>query len=91
MRSRYSAYSLRFSEYLLKTWFVTTRPQELTLDDNPDWCALDVVRASQLGNTGKVHFRAYYRLTDGARGCLEERSDFRRHNGQWYYHSGRII
>lgn len=89
MRSRYSAYVLHLPDYLLQTWHPNTRPQQLDLHDTPDWASLQVVSSSQNNAKGKVHFCAFYRQGQGL-GCLEERSDFVREDGRWYYLSGRL-
>lgn len=87
MRSRYSAFVLALPDYLLATWHPDTRPATLTLDQSPDWVGLQVLSSGQQGDQGQVHFRAIHRLPDGF-GYLEERSDFRRQDGAWYYLHG---
>jgi SEC-C motif domain protein len=43
MRSRYSAYVLKLSDYLLATWHPSTRPSELDLsDDDSKWLGLEI-------------------------------------------------
>lgn len=87
MRSRYSAFVLRLSDYLLASWHPDTRPADLALEDSPPWASLQILGSEDNGNRGKVHFRALYRTADGW-GYLEEHSDFIRENDRWYYHSG---
>jgi SEC-C motif-containing protein len=94
MRSRYCAYLLRNSDYLLATWHSSTRPECLDLVGipQPDWEALEVLATSAGGRTdteGRVEFIAHYRL-DGMRGHLHENSRFCRVDGQWYYVDGDI-
>ncbi|WP_372972458.1 YchJ family protein [Marinobacter sp.] len=87
MRSRYTAFVLKLTGYLLSTWHPDTRPASLPLDDSPDWTALQVLSSGEQGNRGQVHFRAVYRLS-GSFGYLEEASDFVREDGRWFYVSG---
>ena len=88
MRSRYSAFALRLTDYLLATWHATTRPHALSLADNPDWVALQIVSDSADGDQGKVHFRAFYQLGSET-GMLEEHSEFVRESGRWFYLNGK--
>lgn len=87
MRSRYCAFVLGEADYLQATWHPDTRPKQLALDSSPDWTSLRIVDASEQGDAGRVHFRAFYRH-DGHWGCLEERSRFVRQTGQWRYLDG---
>lgn len=87
MRSRYSAYSLGLSDYLLATWHESTTPTELELDSTLQWCGLEILnrtRGGMLDTKGTVEFRARYRI-DGQPGSQHENSEFRRHNGVWLY------
>lgn len=88
MRSRYSAFVLKLSDYLLRSWHASTRPAQLDLSDSPDWKSLQVVQASEQGDAGFVHFRAVYKTVDGW-GFLEEESDFMREQQHWFYVSGK--
>ena len=86
MRSRYSAFALGLTEYLLQTWHPTTQPQ-LDLADNPTWLKLEILSSWQRNNKGFVHFRAYYQVGSEL-GVLEEASDFVLENQRWYYVQG---
>lgn len=88
MRSRYTAFVLGDSEYLLSTWHPDTRPKELGLDGSPDWVSLQVLSANDRGDLGQVHFRAVYLLAPGW-GYLEEESDFRKLDERWFYLAGK--
>jgi SEC-C motif-containing protein len=100
MRSRYSAYALGLADYLLDT----THPEGPRWEaDTSDWrdrvrafchdCSFDglEVLTSSLGpdpDRGEVHFRVT--LTRGGQPAgFSERSQFRRRDGRWLYHSGR--
>ncbi|MGC8119861.1 YchJ family protein [Marinobacter sp. VGCF2001] len=87
MRSRFSAFVLADSDYLLATWHPDTRPPALDLSGSPAWVSLQVLSASARGDAGKVHFRALYRAGSGW-GYLEENSDFSRIEGRWLYREG---
>ncbi|MDV3238461.1 MAG: SEC-C domain-containing protein [Gammaproteobacteria bacterium] len=87
MRSRYVAFVRRDAAYLLATWDPATRPPDLDLRDQPDWCGLEVLGSDTAGDAGWVAFAARYRLPEG-RGCLRERSRFRRVGGTWLYVDG---
>ena len=93
MRSRYSAFVLGLSDYLLQTWHPTTRLAALDLSlDTTEWLGLEILRC-QAGRPkdqhGKVTFKAYYRLAQGV-GCLHEISRFCFQEGLWFYVDGKI-
>jgi SEC-C motif-containing protein len=90
MRSRYSAFALRLTEYLSRTWHPSTRPGTLELDHGTVWRRLQIVDTVGGGpddSSGVVEFRASYRSPDGA-GVLHERSRFARNAGHWAYVDG---
>lgn len=90
MRSRYSAFTLGLTDYLLATWHPATRPAHLDLDDGT-WTGL-VVEATEAGKawdaTGTVAFAASWRDADGGSGVLRERSRFVLVDGRWLYVDG---
>lgn len=90
MRSRYSAFAVGDTNYLLATWHPTTRPDELELDKERHWYRLDVLRAELGGpfdTTGIVEFQAYHRSA-GEKGSQHEVSRFLREGGHWLYVDG---
>jgi SEC-C motif domain protein len=90
MRSRYSAFALGDTGYLLRSWHPTTRPRVLQLDPDVRWTGLDVLATtggSPLCAEGAVEFRAHY-LTGGGPGARHEVSWFVREGGQWRYLDG---
>ena len=90
MRSRFSAFAVGDVEYVRRTWHPTTRPRDLTLDDDVRWYRLDVLATSRggIGDTeGTVEFRAFYRAPGGA-GSQHEVSRFVREGDQWLYLDG---
>ena len=91
MRSRYSAYALGLSDYLLATWHPDTRPAELDVatPPQPKWIGLDVVRHIPDGDAATVEFVARYRV-GGRAHRLCETSRFIREDGRWYYRDGEL-
>jgi SEC-C motif domain protein len=92
MRSRYTAFAVGDTDYLLRSWHPRTRPGSLDLDPDQRWLLLEVLRTERGGpfdDTGTVEFRAHYRLS-GARGSLHEASRFTRVGGRWVYVDGDI-
>ncbi|MCK9249094.1 MAG: SEC-C domain-containing protein [Solirubrobacteraceae bacterium] len=89
MRSRYAAFAVGDATYLVETWHPSTRPPTLRLDDDVEWCGLDVVGATGGGEddvVGTVEFVAHHRRVGGRRtGRQREDSLFRREAGQWFY------
>jgi SEC-C motif-containing protein len=87
MRSRFSAFAVGDTAYLLRTWHSSTRPSRLTLDPRQQWTRLDVLstdRGSLFDTTGSVEFRAHYRESERP-GTLHEHSRFVREDGHWVY------
>lgn len=87
MRSRYSAFALGDSAYLLATWHPSTRPADLEIDPAVRWYRLDIVASSAggpLDATGTVEFTAYHR-TETGRDSQHEVSRFVREDGRWFY------
>ena len=93
MRSRYTAFALGRSDYLLATWHPDTRPADLTPDTPPlRWLGL-VIHAHHAGQatdtTGTVQFTARYKA-GGRAGRLTETSRFVRLAGRWVYLEGDV-
>jgi SEC-C motif-containing protein len=87
MRSRYSAFALRKSQYLLDTWHPSTRPPTLELDPKIRWTRLKILRSTGGGlleQRGTVEFRASYRLGRES-GVQHENSRFVRVDSRWLY------
>ncbi|WP_430461645.1 YchJ family protein [Thalassolituus sp. LLYu03] len=88
MRSRYSAFALELSDYLLNSWDARTRPAELTLQPDTRWFRLDVQDSGAQGDEGFVRFTAYFREGDEWL-QLSERSRFAlAEDGYWRYLDG---
>jgi len=90
MRSRYSAYVLKRSDYLADTWHPSTRPASLDLhSDTTSWQCLRIVATEKGGagdSEGTVEFTADY-----LGGQLHERSRFLREGGKWFYLDGEML
>ena len=88
MRSRYSAYALCLSDYVLDTWHESTRP-EITerFDSGVKWLGLTVKRAwTASPDEGFVEFVARSKSPGGGPAQrLEELSRFVRVDGRWQY------
>ena len=89
MRSRYSAFVLDRTGYLLQTWHASTRPA--TIEPNPPglaWLGLQVRAAAlQDAEHGTVEFVARSKL-GGRAHRLHETSRFVHEGGRWYYVDG---
>jgi SEC-C motif-containing protein len=86
MRSRYSAYVLDLTDYLLDTWHPRTRPA--AIDPTPSglrWLGLEV-RGHRIEDVdhATVEFVARSKLA-GRADRLHEVSRFERVDGRWFY------
>jgi SEC-C motif domain protein len=91
MRSRYSAFAVGNTAYLLATWHSRTRPAAIELDPEQRWTRLDILgvsRGGMLDVEGTVEFRAFFRY----KGSVHEQhevSRFAREDGRWVYLDAR--
>lgn len=91
MRSRYCAYVLARTDYLLATWHASTRPPTISPDiANQQWLGLKVIRAHNDSHTGTVEFVARHKV-NGKAYRLHEVSRFVKEQGRWIYLDGDII
>jgi SEC-C motif domain protein len=96
MRSRYSAYFFRLTDYLVATTHPDSRDRDLKarLEETiyeANWRFLTIVAFSKGGaadKVGKVEFIAEYFIGDKAHE-LHEHSRFKRYKGAWKYLDGR--
>jgi SEC-C motif-containing protein len=91
MRSRYSAYVLGLTRYLLDTWHPSTRPASLEPHEPTlRWLGLEVKRHATLdADHATVEFVA--RSKQGGRAQrMHELSRFVREAGRWYYVDGHL-
>lgn len=93
MRSRFVAYGIGETDYLLKTWHPSTRPESLDLEEDPiKWLSLSVgetTGGNRGDSNGTVHFVARYKFM-GRAGKLVETSRFVCEGGCWFYVDGDI-
>ena len=88
MRSRYTAYVLKDSVYILKTWHPSSRPKFFDLSrENICWKKLKILSCDKGGVSdmeGEVFFRASYEHV-GKKYCIQELSRFVKESGVWIY------
>jgi SEC-C motif-containing protein len=92
MRSRYTAYTLQCTDYLMATWHSSTRPIALGLaeDKFTKWIGLEVKRQEQQdADHAIVEFVARYKV-NGRAHRLHEVSRFVREDGRWFYVDGDV-
>ncbi|MGB4497385.1 MAG: YchJ family protein [Methylococcaceae bacterium] len=91
MRSRYSAYVFKKSDYLLATWHKTTRPKKLDFStENISWQKLDILHTKKGGakdEKGRVEFEAFY-VENTQTQKMHEISRFKKIAGRWFYVDG---
>ena len=89
MRSRYSAFVLEMTDYLLSTWHSSQRPASLDFESGVKWLGLQVQNHTVVDAThSEVTFVARQRDSTGRAIRLHERSHFVSENGYWYYVDG---
>ncbi|OGI08666.1 MAG: hypothetical protein A2Y40_05165 [Candidatus Margulisbacteria bacterium GWF2_35_9] len=98
MRSRYSAYVLQLTDYLV----LSTHPdkqnrglKESILQSMKDtqWINLKILKSSlglEIDKIGKVEFQADY-INSNNHETLHEISRFKRHKSNWVYYDGIIM
>ncbi|WP_158580023.1 YchJ family protein [Geodermatophilus marinus] len=87
VRSRYSAFVVGDTGYLLATWHPSTRPRTLDPDPAVRWTGLEVLATTGgglLAGEGTVEFRASW-VVDREPGAQHEVSRFVRDGGAWRY------
>ena len=87
MRSRYCAYVLQLTDYLMATWHPSTAPGELEMSP-VKWLGLEVRAAQASGDAGVVEFVARCRDSNGRAQRMHETSRFVREQERWYYIDG---
>jgi SEC-C motif-containing protein len=93
MRSRYSAYVLKNADYLLTTWYKSTRPKEMDFSqENINWQKLVILNTKKgtiKDDKGKVEFNAFYEQ-NGKTFVMHEISRFKKFGGKWFYVDGDV-
>jgi SEC-C motif domain protein len=90
MRSRYSAFALGDTAYLLESWHADFRPGELQLDPRIRWIGLEIVASEQQAQKAIVEFEATLILS-GEVSAMHERSEFACEQGRWLYTRGEQL
>ena len=92
MRSRYTAFVLQHSDYLLRSWHASQRPASLELEHGVKWLGLEV-RAHRVLDAGheEVEFVARQKPASGAAVRLHERSRFVKEGAHWFYVDGDLL
>ena len=89
MRSRYSAFVLERREYLLATWYRSSRPGSIEFDPGTRWLGLEVRSFRTIDAThAEVSFVARQRDAGGRAHRLAETSRFVQEDGRWFYLDG---
>jgi len=91
MRSRYSAFVLDLTDYLLATWHASTRPSSIAPNETGvKWLGLEVRRHRLVdADHAEVEFVARSKLAGRAH-RLHELSRFLREDGRWFYVDGDV-
>jgi len=91
MRSRYSAFVLDLTDYLLASWHASTRPARLEANESGlKWLGLEVRRHTVVdADHATVEFVARSKFAGRAQ-RLHEISRFVRENGRWFYVDGDL-
>lgn len=91
MRSRYSAYVRRLTDYLLATWHPSTRPAVIESDPTGlKWLGLELRRHDRVdADHATVEFVARSKL-GGRAHRLHETSRFVREDDRWFYLDGGL-
>ena len=87
MRSRYSAFAVGDTAWLLKSWHSSTRPRRIDLEPDQVWDGLVILGTTGGGlfdTEGTVEFRALFTHL-GRTSELHEHSRFSREEGLWVY------
>jgi SEC-C motif-containing protein len=90
MRSRYSAFVLGLTDYLLLTWHPSTRPESIELESGAQWLGLEIKDHRLTGaDSAEVTFVARFRVA-GRAVRQHENSRFVREGGRWLYVDGDV-
>lgn len=93
MRSRFTAYALRKTDYLLASWADGTRPASIDFSkETAQWQGLQIIGCKKGGPKdakGIVEFKAFY-SQDGVDCFMHEISRFVKSGQRWQYLDGVI-
>ncbi len=90
MRSRYTAYVMDLTGYLLATWHPSHRPQDMAPNEaGLRWLGLEVKKHVRLdAEHAWVEFVARSKRQGGRASRMHEVSRFVREDGAWFYLTG---
>jgi SEC-C motif domain protein len=99
MRSRYSAYVIVASQYLIDSTHISQRANYSKTDieawaKESHWQKLEIIdckKGLSDDSVGEVEFKAYYQDSENILQIHYEKSVFKKENGEWFYVSGTII
>jgi SEC-C motif domain protein len=93
MRSRFTAYALDNTDYILATWDAAVQPEKVDFSEEKlAWQRLEIIDTKKgdiKDNKGIVEFKAFY-LNNGEDYMLHEISRFAKANGRWFYVDGVV-
>ncbi len=93
MRSRFTAYAMQNSSYLLETWVGSNRPKEINFSkEKAEWTKLEIIntkKGCEEDSKGIVEFKAYYTFNN-EKCVMYEISQFQKQSGQWLYLDGLV-
>lgn len=93
IRSRFTAYALDDTAYILATWDAQVPPEKIDFSaEKLNWQRLEIIDTKKGGakdTKGVVEFKAYYAKHDEEH-VLHEISRFVKKNGRWFYLSGVV-
>jgi len=93
MRSRYTAFAIEDSAFLLRSWDISTRPRSINFEKNIVWLQLIIEAAPQPepnDDSGFVVFKASFIQNDTVFE-MKEKSFFIRKKCLWFYLNGELI
>jgi SEC-C motif domain protein len=99
MRSRYSAYVIVASQYLIESTHISQRANYSKSEieawaKESHWQKLEIIdgkKGLSDDSVGEVEFKAYYQDSENILQIHYEKSVFKKENGEWFYVSGTII
>lgn len=98
MRSRYSAYVIVASQYLIDSTHISQRTNYSKAEieawaKESHWQKLEIIdckKGISDDSTGEVEFKAYYHDTKNTLQIHHEKSVFKKEDEDWFYVSGRF-
>ena len=99
MQSRYSAYVIVASQYLIDSTHISQRAKYSKADieawaKESHWEKLEIIdckKGLSDDSVGEVEFKAYYQDSKSTLQIHHEKSIFKQENGNWFYVNGTII